>query len=841
MTEGSDGKSLPSIDDAKENVQPLTDAADAITRAQAERDRVKRRNGERIKLEHILALKKEKGQYKPYMAAWRKYIKWARDNYENESSDVVTRILWDCACEFVGVPEAQNDPHYLAIWIDYAARQDNTTTGRILDFLKQHEIGQKCAMFYESLSSWHEKNDRMNEAKQAFLDGISKKAMPLDKLERHYHEFEKRCKEKSKELRRQLSEFGPTTPSNGSSSSIPQPTEGRRQALGVLSASSTSDTDGNTSTTTSGLKRGTGVVVQPVQVLPGNCKPDDPLMTLAPKRPHSDENEGCSGSLAMATPARNTMGSTVWSTAGFGIKTPASDKRGYAAMGRPASSARASKSPWPSTGKKSNNTSISIFVDKEFDDKRNSLGEPIMYNRAQLEQNHEELQFEEARMLYAERITAKLKKQTEGSSNKELPIQPLVTSITDTKPPLEKDDEKENLATITDENAAQRTFAELHEDAISSEISASNDILTNSARKSPVFALIIGDGPIKQEEVSPSSFQPDPLSQTTSATETSSETTSASAEPCSLTVTNSSVPTEIPESVLALSPFSQEFKAGVIKARAVKNWSEYIQTLFRGIYCAELPEVSVTARISVADESNESKTFMSLANILDLYIAEKKKMEENLAVYYAIEVLECAYICSKASVVHGSITPASFVLRYGKEEEEWPTWEPSSDACEHNSSWVTRGLTLNGFNDTTTIDASFVHPEQCLHRELPSFLSMIPNPQYLLWATDCLSIASVLHHIVFDNSPLEVKTDSKQHICLTKKIRVTWRSRSLWNELFDTLLNWHDDEKDILNVKPPYSDLRKKFEKFLTDDKKRLQSLTMLLLRQQIMQQDAVA
>ena len=284
-----------------------------------------------------------------------------------------------------------------------------------------------------------------------------------------------------------------------------------------------------------------------------------------------------------------------------------------------------------------------------------------------------------------------------------------------------------------------------------------------------------------------------------------------------------------------MSPFSREFKEGVDKARAGGSWCAYIQSCFAGERTAALPRASVQARVAAVPAA-EPAGCSSLEDLLATYKRRSKKVEEVLAVYYAIEVLECLRICSTAAVVHGRVSPAAFLLRYGTEEEEWPAWEPAAVACQHGSSWTTRGLTLVGFSDDATVDASFVQPEQCVGRPLPPGLDAVCKPERVLWAADSLGAADVLHRVVFEGAPLQAKEDSKGRVAPAKSVRRTWRSHALWAELFDTLLNWRDTEQ---LQRPPYAELLAKFEGFLSADAKRVKSLAMLLLRQQIMQQES--
>jgi len=108
------------------------------------------------------------------------------------------------------------------------------------------------------------------------------------------------------------------------------------------------------------------------------------------------------------------MQPTQWSTAGFGPKTPSSAmKRGFEGLGRRTPSSRTSRSPWTSEGK---SASISIFVDKEFDERRNAAGEPIKYYSELLDDNGEELQFEEARLRFARKAEAMVKQAEKQAS-----------------------------------------------------------------------------------------------------------------------------------------------------------------------------------------------------------------------------------------------------------------------------------------------------------------------------------------------------------------------------------------------------------------------------------------
>ena len=846
--------------DTKENVQPLREGRDATTLATVASPeagpRARRRQlaAQRAEYERQLAVEQSKGAAGDVMDVWRRYIHWAQQSFPTDAAaSEVLALVARCTRELADSPAAADDKRYLAVWIRYADLRGNDGAADVFRYLEAHAIGQRHAMYYEALSAWHELNGRIPDAKRAYQAGITARAVPLDRLQRHYREFIKRC---GRNPHRSAPPAAPAAP-------LPDDGSGRA-ALGVLSTASAAAEVGSTRlparnadgtlcragitqinsgiNNTNGTKRSEGSVVQ---IFSENANPDEPLMALAAKRPRSDEDGG-SGAGVNAVPTvddvrkENAMRATEWTTAGFGPKTPSSllRKRGFEALGRVTPAVRSFQSPW-TPRERSTNASVSIFVDKEFDQRRNSLGEPIMYDRAQLDRDGEELQFEEARAIFAEKVAALARQQQENAQEnaQENECSPPPATAAAQQPSsifaqgcgvttgtgTATATEGMPFTIFTDEDLTHTPATEkpaslpLHIPR-----SSNNDDKENGACQLP--APSTEEEEQKEEEMQPAEQEAQ-----------QSETQEAQQEQ-----PTPSLDKPIPEEILALSPFSEEFKAGVARVRGARDWCDYLQLCFSPARISDLPRECVAARIATTEAAAASVVGTPLSDVLAAHRASGKKIEEVLAVYYATEVLQCLRLCAAAGVVHGALAPTSLVLRYGPDEEEWPAWEPAAAACAHGSTWAARGLTLRGFSAAASVDTTLVRADQCAGRALPPALVEIQLPPraQLLWAVDALGAAAVLHAVVADGAPLAVVSRDGGRVALARGVRRTWRSHALWTELFDTLLNWADTDPA---QPPPFRELGAKFETFLAADPKRAKSLTMLLLRQQIMQNDGSA
>ena len=870
--------------DTKENVQPLREGRDATTLATVaspeagSRTRRRQLAAQRAEYERQLAVEQSKGAAGDVMDVWRRYIHWAQQSFPTDAaSSEVLALVARCTRELADSPVAADDKRYLAVWIRYADLRGNDGAADVFRYLEAHAIGQRHAMYYEALSAWHELNGRIPDAKRAYQAGLAARAVPLDRLQRHYREFIKRCG-------RNPHRSAPSASSAPSGAPAADDAGGGRAALGVLSTTSAAAEVGSTrlparnadgtlcragiaqSSVSSGggVRRGgsAGDAATTVHIFSENANPEEPLMSLAAKRPRSDVAGGTAvaGAATAATVAvaavedvrkENALRATEWTTAGFGPKTPSSAlrKRGFEALGRATPSVRSFQSPW-TPRERSANASVSIFVDKEFDDRRNSLGEPIMYDRAQLDRDGEELQFEEARALFAERVAAEREKQQQQAAqamaqeNESAPPAAVAAAPAETEAKAAPVSIFAQGGTAT---AAGMPFAIFTDDNLAPAATET------TAPVPPSVSISSGVGEKENEACHPlpvpsneeKQQQQEELQQPQEQepqTEQEAEEKQEEKQEATPSLDN-----PIPEDVLALSPFCEEFKAGVARACGARDWCAYLQLCFASpARTGNIPPPCVAAHIAATDAAAAEAAGTLLADVLAAHHAGGKKIEEVLAVYYATELLLCLHVCATAGVVHGALTPAALVLRYGPDEEEWPAWEPALAAAAHGSTWAARGLTLRGFGPAASVDATRVRtPTACAGRALPCGLdAVLPARAHLLWAADALAAAAVLHAVVADGAPLSVVVRDGGRVALAKGVRRTWRSHALWTELFDTLLNWQDAAEGAGgadSARPPYRELGAKFEAFLAADPKRAKSLAMLLLRQQIMQHDGSA
>ena len=129
------------------------------------------------------------------LEAWCAYVKWCIDNYpDGKSSDSgIVPLLERATREFRSSEQYQNDSRYLRLWILYAQHTD--VPRDVFHFLMANEIGTKLASLYEELAHVLESYEMYDEADEMYRLGMARRASPLDRLKRRYHEYQKRILE----------------------------------------------------------------------------------------------------------------------------------------------------------------------------------------------------------------------------------------------------------------------------------------------------------------------------------------------------------------------------------------------------------------------------------------------------------------------------------------------------------------------------------------------------------------------------------------------------------------------------------------------------------------------
>ncbi|KAI8322056.1 Mad3/BUB1 homology region 1-domain-containing protein, partial [Choanephora cucurbitarum] len=121
------------------------------------------------------------------------YLDWLLEYYSQQHTQI-TDILKQATDQFKQDSRYQFDPRYLKIWIAYAKRIHEPR--EVYLFLMQQDIGQSLALFYEAYADHEESCKKYEEAAEIYQLGLHKNAMPKKRLERNYHLFQARRRER---------------------------------------------------------------------------------------------------------------------------------------------------------------------------------------------------------------------------------------------------------------------------------------------------------------------------------------------------------------------------------------------------------------------------------------------------------------------------------------------------------------------------------------------------------------------------------------------------------------------------------------------------------------------
>ena len=126
---------------------------------------------------------------------WVQYVDWLRDHcvlgsaFRLEALPVLENVLQKLQDDL----RYKNDPRYVKLWLNYA--DFSTSPQEIYKYMYTHDIGNLMAAFYQGYAAVLEKSGMWNDADLVYVEGIQIKAQPLERLKRHYKEFQKRMVE----------------------------------------------------------------------------------------------------------------------------------------------------------------------------------------------------------------------------------------------------------------------------------------------------------------------------------------------------------------------------------------------------------------------------------------------------------------------------------------------------------------------------------------------------------------------------------------------------------------------------------------------------------------------
>ncbi|XP_063901544.1 uncharacterized protein LOC135121168 [Zophobas morio] len=173
----------------------------------------------------------------------------------------------------------------------------------------------------------------------------------------------------------------------------------------------------------------------------------------------------------------------------------------------------------------------------------------------------------------------------------------------------------------------------------------------------------------------------------------------------------------------------------------------------------------------------------TLMDALETYKREQKKMQEELVIFYCIELLKAIELLHRFNVVHGNIALENLLIRAdGRSLSE--SWHPDG-----SSGWAAHGLTLIDFRKSLDMDQPDGKQGLCGTGELSSGLRACPelrdghSPSFQIDTFDVLFVVfSLLYasplNIVFANGKWSPACafESCAHA-------------ALWKEIFELFLN----------------------------------------------------
>lgn len=185
------------IEQQKENIEPLNEGRSALSlkgifsmpQTQLKKQQLEERASMEKDLENLEELD---DPIQPYLD----YIQWIKTNYPSGKSveSGLIQVLERCTSQFRDLDFYKNDPRYLKVWLTYAKYSDNPRD--IFVYLARKEIGTSLALYYEEYANFLETNNRYLQAEQVYKEGVNVKARPLVRLQRRFEEFMIRAQER---------------------------------------------------------------------------------------------------------------------------------------------------------------------------------------------------------------------------------------------------------------------------------------------------------------------------------------------------------------------------------------------------------------------------------------------------------------------------------------------------------------------------------------------------------------------------------------------------------------------------------------------------------------------
>lgn len=126
------------------------------------------------------------------LQAYLNYIDWTHRNFPQgaKTSSGLFGLLERCASRFRDISLYKNDPRYLKVWLEYIDYHDTPRDAYI--YLATKKIGVQLALFYEEFARHLELKDKFADAHGVYEIGIQFRAFPIRRLEKSFQKFRER-------------------------------------------------------------------------------------------------------------------------------------------------------------------------------------------------------------------------------------------------------------------------------------------------------------------------------------------------------------------------------------------------------------------------------------------------------------------------------------------------------------------------------------------------------------------------------------------------------------------------------------------------------------------------
>ncbi|GIY52505.1 hypothetical protein CDAR_181571 [Caerostris darwini] len=129
------------------------------------------------------------------LSVWYKYIKWVEQNFPKGGKDGhLEQLIQQCLSLMKDKSEYFDDKRFIEIWLKFAKMAEKPTD--VYEYMYTYKIGCKSALFFVEWSWELENQGNTKRADEVLIEGIHRKAQPVEKLKLVHSEFEMRVASK---------------------------------------------------------------------------------------------------------------------------------------------------------------------------------------------------------------------------------------------------------------------------------------------------------------------------------------------------------------------------------------------------------------------------------------------------------------------------------------------------------------------------------------------------------------------------------------------------------------------------------------------------------------------